>query len=66
MFEQLLDLVKGHSQESIVNNPDVPNGTFIRRLTYPTSELSVNTTYVNAAITSQGADVLSTRVWWDK
>ncbi len=25
MFEQLLDLVKGHSQESIVNNPDVPN-----------------------------------------
>ena len=25
MFEQLLDLVKGNSQESIVNNPDVPN-----------------------------------------
>jgi hypothetical protein len=25
MFEQLLDLVKGHSQEAIVNNPDVPN-----------------------------------------
>jgi len=48
------------------NNPDVPNGTFIRRLTYPTSELSVNTTNVNEAIASQGADKLSTRVWWDK
>jgi len=48
------------------NNPDVPNGTFIRRLTYPTSELSVNTKNVNAAITRQGADKLSTRIWWDK
>lgn len=48
------------------NNPDVPNGTFIRRLTYPTSELSVNATNVNAAIGRQGADKLSTRVWWDK
>jgi hypothetical protein len=25
MFEQLLDLVKGHSQDAIVNNADVPN-----------------------------------------
>lgn len=48
------------------NNPDVPNGTFIRRLTYPTSELSVNTKNVNAAIARQGADKLSTRIWWDK
>jgi len=48
------------------NNPDVPNGTFIRRLTYPTSELSVNTANVNEAITLQGADKLSTRLWWDK
>ena len=47
-------------------NPDVPNGTFIRRLTYPTSELSVNTANVNAAITAQGPDKLSTRIWWDK
>ena len=47
-------------------NPDVPNGTFIRRLTYPTAEFSVNTVNVNAAIASQGADKLSTRVWWDK
>ena len=48
------------------NNPDVPNGTFIRRLTYPTAELSVNSANVNAAITAQGPDKLSTRVWWDK
>jgi len=47
-------------------NPDVPNGTFIRRLTYPTTELSVNTTNVNEAIGKQGPDKLSTRVWWDK
>jgi hypothetical protein len=47
-------------------NPDVPNGTFIRRLTYPTSELSVNTANVNAAISVMGPDKLSTRVWWDK
>jgi SusD/RagB-like outer membrane lipoprotein len=47
-------------------NPDVPNGTFIRRLTYPTSELSVNTANVNEAISRQGPDKLSTKVWWDK
>lgn len=48
------------------NNPDVPNGTFIRRLTYPSTELSVNTDKVNEAIARQGEDKLSTRVWWDK
>jgi hypothetical protein len=48
------------------NNPDVPNGTFIRRLTYPTSELSVNMDNVNEAISRQGPDMLSTRIWWDK
>ena len=48
------------------NNPDVPNGTFIRRLTYPTSELSVNTDNINDAISLQGDDKLSTRLWWDK
>ena len=48
------------------NNPDVPNGTFIRRIGYPTSELSVNSTNVNAAIAIMGPDKLSTKVWWDK
>ena len=45
---------------------DLPAGTFIRRLTYPTSEIAVNTTNVNAAITRQGPDKLGTRIWWDK
>ncbi len=48
------------------NNPDVPDGTFIRRLTYPSAELSVNTTNANEATEKQGPDKLSTRVWWDK
>jgi len=48
------------------NNPDVPNGTFMRRLTYPTSEIAVNNTNYKDAVARQGADKLSTRVWWDK
>ena len=48
------------------NNPDVPNGTFIRRIGYPTSELSVNSSNVNAAIGVMGPDKLSTSLWWDK
>ena len=41
-------------------------GTFIRRLTYPNSEISVNSANVQAAIARQGADDLDTKVWWDK
>lgn len=41
-------------------------GDFIRRLTYPNSEISVNNENVNEAITRQGPDNLDTRVWWDK
>ncbi len=41
-------------------------GDFIRRLTYPNSEISVNSTNVKEAIARQGADDLDTRVWWDK
>jgi len=48
------------------SNPDVPNGTFIRRIGYPTSELSVNADNLNAAVATMGPDKLSTRVWWDK
>jgi hypothetical protein len=40
-------------------------GDFIRRLTYPNSEISVNSDNVNAAIARMGADNLDTRVWWD-
>jgi Starch-binding associating with outer membrane len=41
-------------------------GSFINRLTYPDSEISVNTAKINEAIARQGADNLDTRVWWDK
>ena len=38
---------------------------FIRRLTYPVSEGSVNEANLQAAIQRMGADALDTRVWWD-
>lgn len=41
-------------------------GNFINRITYPTSEISVNTENINVAISRQGADDLDTKVWWDK
>ena len=55
--------------------PDLPpnpypgreiKGSFIRRLSYPDAEISVNAESLNAAIARQGADNLDTRVWWDK
>lgn len=39
---------------------------FITRLTYPPSEILVNTQNVQAAIADQGPDKLDTRVWWDQ
>lgn len=38
----------------------------ITRLTYPPTELLVNSVNVNAAIAQQGPDKLDTKVWWDK
>ena len=38
---------------------------FIRRITYPASEIAVNTENVNEAIANMGPDRLDTRVWWD-
>lgn len=39
---------------------------WITRLTYPPSEILVNSENVQEAIAAQGADKLDTRVWWDK
>ncbi|MRI02226.1 SusD/RagB family nutrient-binding outer membrane lipoprotein [Kriegella sp. EG-1] len=39
---------------------------FIRRLTYPDSENTVNNTNLSEAISRQGPDNLETRVWWDQ
>jgi hypothetical protein len=44
---------------------EVPNA-FINRLTYPNSEISVNSANVQAAISVQGPDNLATKVWWAK
>ena len=41
-------------------------GEFIRRLTYPNSEISVNNVNVKEAISRMGADDLDSKVWWDK
>ncbi|MEO5999763.1 MAG: SusD/RagB family nutrient-binding outer membrane lipoprotein [Chitinophagaceae bacterium] len=45
---------------------DLPAGTFIRRITYPVTEISANSINVNAAIAKQGPDKMDTKVWWDK
>jgi len=39
---------------------------FITRLTYPPSEILVNSDNVQEAISAQGPDKLDTKVWWDK
>ncbi|MBK9330640.1 MAG: SusD/RagB family nutrient-binding outer membrane lipoprotein [Sphingobacteriales bacterium] len=36
------------------------------RYTYPLSEQSINSTNYNAAIASQGSDLLTTKIWWLK
>jgi hypothetical protein len=41
-------------------------GQIFRRFQYPISEQSLNTDNYNAAVTRQGADLLMTRIWWDK
>jgi hypothetical protein len=47
--------------------PESPySGAVPRRLTYPIDEYSVNSANLNVALERQGADEMSTRVWWDK
>ena len=47
--------------------PDPLNasGEIPRRQAYPTSERDLNADNYNAAVSAQGADELSTRLWWD-
>lgn len=46
---------------------DVPEGGFIKRLTYPTAITNASQTAVAAAISAHlgGADKLNTALWWD-
>lgn len=41
-------------------------GSFIRKLTYPDTEIGINSVNVQEAIIRQGGNELDTRVWWDK
>ncbi len=41
-------------------------GTIPRRLTYTENEAAVNADNYQAAISNQGPDILTTRVWWDQ
>ncbi|WP_421827462.1 SusD/RagB family nutrient-binding outer membrane lipoprotein [Larkinella sp.] len=45
---------------------DLKTEGFIRRLTYTDAELNVNKANVDQAIGRQGANLLDTRIWWDK
>ena len=44
---------------------DLKTENFIRRLTYPDSELTVNRDNLQQAVSRQGPDLLDTRIWWD-
>jgi len=49
-----------------VNYPgNQSNGTIPRRLKYPSSEASGNPDAYNAALSRQGPDEFTTRMWWD-
>ena len=49
------------------NYPGNPTGgTIPRRLLYPTREAVLNEENYNAALSRQGPDVMTTRMWWDQ
>ncbi|PMD98694.1 SusD/RagB family nutrient-binding outer membrane lipoprotein [Siphonobacter sp. BAB-5405] len=57
----------GYPKLTPVNVPgNATGGTIPRRLLYPPTEESVNSTQVNIAIQRQGRNELTTRMWWDK
>lgn len=51
---------------NIVPGPKATLSYIPRRMVYATSEQSVNNDALQAAIARQGADAMSTRMWWDK
>ena len=51
----------------LIKAPDAASGREIpRRKGYPITEISLNLESYNAAVSRQGPDEMSTRVWWDK
>jgi hypothetical protein len=56
----------GHPVLTPVNFPgNYTNGVIPRRFQYPSSEAGLNGANLQAAVTRQGADNWTTRVWWD-
>lgn len=51
---------------TVVAGVDATQTSVPRRLEYATLETTLNAASVAAAVANQGADVLATRVWWDK
>lgn len=51
----------------VSNNPDLPIGTFIKRLTYPPVVTNASKAAVDKAVASflKGKDSPATRLWWD-
>ena len=57
----------GHPELTGYNYPGNETGGIIpRRSRYSAAEFTVNTENVEAAVAVQGADLFTTRVWWDK
>ncbi|WP_420456026.1 SusD/RagB family nutrient-binding outer membrane lipoprotein [Rubrivirga sp.] len=57
----------GYPNLTPVNFPgNVTGGTIPRRLRYNESESVSNTANYNEAVSRQGGDLLTTRVWWDQ
>ena len=51
--------------ETIKPGPAAVFATHPRRLEYSTTETAVNAANVGEAVTRQGADLMTTRIWWD-
>lgn len=48
------------------NDDLVPDGGFVRRMSYPDAEKAANAANYNAAAASMGGDKITKRVFWDK
>lgn len=57
----------GYPKLTPVNYPqNESNGQIPRRLAYATDEYTINRANVDEAVARQGADNITTRIWWDK
>jgi hypothetical protein len=52
---------------AVTKNPDLPAGTFIKRLTYPSAVTNSGGEAVKAAVAAYlgGKDSAATPIWWD-